>query len=320
MPHPAYPTSACRLGFTDADSLGYAPEHLPEFELRWVAVPTWPWRMRAGSERLRRVVAGSGRRRAAGSDRGHARSAAGSSADAAARRVHGDDPGGAAALAERAANAVHQDRGGDRPSACPGEAPAAHEHARPAQPPGDSARHACRRRACPPRPGHGDVGCGSRHPGAAAAGRRRRLRARGQPLPRLPAAPPAGRHRGVSYRPGRRAAGPGGHYRRRAGPARRQAAGDRLPGGGGRGVRPAVLVRRLSGPGVRDRGRAIRPVRDRTGVTPAERLRRPCPRLHSCLGFRRWPRFRPWPRFVRRVHGRRHACAYASAAAAGQGL
>ena len=39
MPHPAYPTSPCRLGFTDADSLRYAPEYRPEFELNWVAVP-----------------------------------------------------------------------------------------------------------------------------------------------------------------------------------------------------------------------------------------------------------------------------------------
>lgn len=39
MPHPAYPTSACRLGFTDDDHVRYAPEYLPEFGLRWVAVP-----------------------------------------------------------------------------------------------------------------------------------------------------------------------------------------------------------------------------------------------------------------------------------------
>ncbi|HEX4061781.1 MAG TPA: IucA/IucC family protein [Streptosporangiaceae bacterium] len=39
MTHPAYPTSACRLGFTDDDHLRYAPEYLPEFELNWVAVP-----------------------------------------------------------------------------------------------------------------------------------------------------------------------------------------------------------------------------------------------------------------------------------------
>ncbi len=38
-PHPAYPTGACRLGFTDQDSLRYAPEFRPEFELNWVAVP-----------------------------------------------------------------------------------------------------------------------------------------------------------------------------------------------------------------------------------------------------------------------------------------
>jgi siderophore synthetase component len=38
-PHPAYPTAACRLGFTDEDSLRFAPEFWPEFELNWVAVP-----------------------------------------------------------------------------------------------------------------------------------------------------------------------------------------------------------------------------------------------------------------------------------------
>jgi hypothetical protein len=38
MPHPAYPTSPCRLGLSDSDSLRYAPEYLPEFELNWVAV------------------------------------------------------------------------------------------------------------------------------------------------------------------------------------------------------------------------------------------------------------------------------------------
>jgi IucA / IucC family/Ferric iron reductase FhuF-like transporter len=38
-PHPAYPTAACRLGFTDQDSLRYGPEFRPEFELAWVAVP-----------------------------------------------------------------------------------------------------------------------------------------------------------------------------------------------------------------------------------------------------------------------------------------
>jgi siderophore synthetase component len=39
MPHPAYPTSECRLGFSDEDSLRYAPEYLPEFKLCWVAIP-----------------------------------------------------------------------------------------------------------------------------------------------------------------------------------------------------------------------------------------------------------------------------------------
>jgi len=48
MPHPAYPTSECRLGFDEEDTLRYAPEYLPEFELRWVAVP-----------RSRLVMAGS---------------------------------------------------------------------------------------------------------------------------------------------------------------------------------------------------------------------------------------------------------------------
>jgi siderophore synthetase component len=39
MSHPAYPTSASRLGFSEDDSLRYAPEYLPEFALRWVAIP-----------------------------------------------------------------------------------------------------------------------------------------------------------------------------------------------------------------------------------------------------------------------------------------
>jgi siderophore synthetase component len=39
MPHPAYPTSESRLGFSADDSLRYAPEYLPEFALRWVAIP-----------------------------------------------------------------------------------------------------------------------------------------------------------------------------------------------------------------------------------------------------------------------------------------
>jgi len=39
LPHPAYPASECRLGFSDADSLRYAPEYLPGFMLHWVAVP-----------------------------------------------------------------------------------------------------------------------------------------------------------------------------------------------------------------------------------------------------------------------------------------
>jgi siderophore synthetase component len=39
MPHPAYPTSESRLGFSEDDSLRYAPEYLPEFALRWVAIP-----------------------------------------------------------------------------------------------------------------------------------------------------------------------------------------------------------------------------------------------------------------------------------------
>ena len=39
QPHPAYPTAAARLGFTDTDALAYAPEWRPEFALRWVAIP-----------------------------------------------------------------------------------------------------------------------------------------------------------------------------------------------------------------------------------------------------------------------------------------
>jgi siderophore synthetase component len=39
LPHPAYPTTESRPGFSDDDSLRYAPEYAPEFELHWVAVP-----------------------------------------------------------------------------------------------------------------------------------------------------------------------------------------------------------------------------------------------------------------------------------------
>jgi siderophore synthetase component len=39
LPHPAYPTSETRLGFSDEDSLCFAPEYYPQFALRWVAVP-----------------------------------------------------------------------------------------------------------------------------------------------------------------------------------------------------------------------------------------------------------------------------------------
>jgi len=39
LPHPAYPTTESRSGFSDDDSLRYAPEYAPEFELHWVAVP-----------------------------------------------------------------------------------------------------------------------------------------------------------------------------------------------------------------------------------------------------------------------------------------
>ena len=39
LPHPAYPTSESKPGFSDADALRYAPEFAPEFALCWVAVP-----------------------------------------------------------------------------------------------------------------------------------------------------------------------------------------------------------------------------------------------------------------------------------------
>jgi siderophore synthetase component len=39
LPHPAYPTSESRLGFSAEDSLRYGPEYYPEFALSWVAVP-----------------------------------------------------------------------------------------------------------------------------------------------------------------------------------------------------------------------------------------------------------------------------------------
>ena len=39
MPHPVYPTSECRRGLGEDDSLRYMPEYRPEFGLRWAAVP-----------------------------------------------------------------------------------------------------------------------------------------------------------------------------------------------------------------------------------------------------------------------------------------
>ena len=39
LPHPAYPTSESRPGFSADDSLRYGPEYLPTFALHWVAVP-----------------------------------------------------------------------------------------------------------------------------------------------------------------------------------------------------------------------------------------------------------------------------------------
>ena len=39
MPHPVYPTSECRRGLGEDDSLQYMPEYRPEFRLRWAAVP-----------------------------------------------------------------------------------------------------------------------------------------------------------------------------------------------------------------------------------------------------------------------------------------
>jgi siderophore synthetase component len=39
LPHPAYPTWACRSGWSDDDSLRYGPEFAPEFALAWAAVP-----------------------------------------------------------------------------------------------------------------------------------------------------------------------------------------------------------------------------------------------------------------------------------------
>jgi siderophore synthetase component len=50
LPHPAYPTSAARLGLSGADALRYAPEYRPEFELNWVAIPRTAL-VRAGHER-----------------------------------------------------------------------------------------------------------------------------------------------------------------------------------------------------------------------------------------------------------------------------
>jgi siderophore synthetase component len=49
-PHPAYPTWAARTGFTGDDVLRYAPEHQPEFQLRWAAIPRTAL-VRAGRDR-----------------------------------------------------------------------------------------------------------------------------------------------------------------------------------------------------------------------------------------------------------------------------
>jgi siderophore synthetase component len=65
LPHPAYPASPCRMGLDDRDLLLYAPEFLPEFELRWAAVP------RAAVTRSRHRLPG----RAAGSPDGPGRPA-----------------------------------------------------------------------------------------------------------------------------------------------------------------------------------------------------------------------------------------------------
>lgn len=37
--HPAYPTARCRVGLTEGQLRGHAPEFLPTFALRWAAVP-----------------------------------------------------------------------------------------------------------------------------------------------------------------------------------------------------------------------------------------------------------------------------------------
>jgi siderophore synthetase component len=39
LDHPVYPTARCRLGLTEAQLRGYAPEFGPTFRLRWAAVP-----------------------------------------------------------------------------------------------------------------------------------------------------------------------------------------------------------------------------------------------------------------------------------------
>jgi len=39
LPHPAYPTWASRTGWSEADTLRYAPEFMPMFPLSWAAVP-----------------------------------------------------------------------------------------------------------------------------------------------------------------------------------------------------------------------------------------------------------------------------------------
>ncbi len=203
LPHPVYPTSESRPGFSDEDSLRYAPECGPEFALCWVAVP-----------RSRLTVAGERAPLPAGwpalAEVGipaalaathellpvHPVTARGQLARALAEAgLSGPDGGTAGAVvAPRTWLRVTPTLSTrtvavDQPAGHAPQAAAADEHPGPAQPPVDQPGNAGRRGTRARHPGRRPA------PGPAAARpaarRREQLRARRPPVPRLPAAPPS---------------------------------------------------------------------------------------------------------------------------------
>jgi hypothetical protein len=264
-PHPAYPTAACRLGFTDEDSLRYAPEFWPEFELNWVAVPRaamvtarpgrpgwWPTMRETG---LPEVLA----------DTHELMPVHPLTARLALPRALAE-----AGLAEAGLAGVGRVAPGRwlrvRPTLSTRTVVVtADPQAQLKLPLPVSTLGLRNRRALEPR----TLGDGAlvRRVLAAAADRdpgwtrccspTTATSARRAPVPGLPAAQAAGRARREPDRAGRGAAG---RDERRA--------GDRGAGRGGAGAR---VLPPLPGPAVRAGGAAVRPVRDRAGVAPAER-------------------------------------------------